>query len=222
MNATLYYAFMDESGTVGAATGTHFLVVAATSLSNPRDIEKPIRRAFRHALKKIGSKFAPNEVKAADSDEASVLRLLSEIAEKDITIVATIVDQYAIRIPPKDMEEIYRQATAWTVRRLAEDFPRLDLSIDRRYTNAHLRHLLEKAIRDEIENLPRQNVIIQQENSVLRKELQAADAIVWAIFQKYERDDSRFYDVIESKIADETIIKQSDWLKRKSPLRGKF
>ena len=42
----LHYAFMDESGTVGAATGTHFLVVAVISLSNPRDVERPIRRAF--------------------------------------------------------------------------------------------------------------------------------------------------------------------------------
>src|SRR5690606_17907414 len=141
-------------------------------------------------------------------DESVILRLLSEIAEKDITIVATIVDQNAIRIPPKDMEEIYRRAAAWTVRRLAEKFPRLNLSIDKRYTNVHLRFLLETAIRDEIENMPHQNIIIQQESSTLRRELQAVDAVAWAIFQKYERGDARFYDVIESKIADETIIKQ--------------
>ena len=207
----LHYAFMDESGTVGAATGTHFLVVTVISLSNPRDVERPIRRAFRHALKRFGSKLALSEVKATDFDESAILRLLSEIAEEDVTIVATVVDQYAIRYPPKEMESIYRQAVAWAVRRLAEVFPRLDLSIDRRYTNAHLRRLLEKAIRDEMETLPHQNIIIQQENSITRKELQAADAVAWAIFQKYERGDSRFYDVIESKIADETVIKHRDW-----------
>jgi hypothetical protein len=222
MNATLHYAFLDESGTVGASTGTHFLIVAVLALSNPRDVEKPIRRAFQRALKKTDSKFAPSEVKASNFEEPTISRLLSEIAQKDIAIVATIVDQYAIHVPPKDMEEIYRQATARTVRRLAQDFPRLELSIDKRYTNAHLRRLLEKAIRDEIENLPRQNIIIQQEDSFSRKELQAADAVAWAIFQKYERDDSRFYDLIKSKIADETVIQQSDWRIKKSPLRGKF
>lgn len=210
MTATLHYAFMDESGTVGASTGTHFLVLAVTALSNPREVEKPLRHAFQQALKTFGADMV-SEVKASDFDEPAILRLLSEIAEKDITIVATIVDQRAIRIPPKDMEEIYRRAAAWTVRRLAEDFPRLDLSIDKRYTNAHLRRLLEKAIRDEIENLPHQNIIIQQENSISRKELQAADAVAWAIFQKYERADERFYGIIEPKIADETLIKQKDW-----------
>lgn len=212
MDVTLSYAFMDESGTVGAENGTHFLVIAVTTLSNLREVEKPIRRAFRRALKKFGAEMV-NEVKASDLDEATILRLLSEIAEQGVTITATIVDQRAIRIPPDDMEEIYRQSVAWTVRRLAENFPRLNLSIDRRYTNPHLRVLLEKAIRDEIENLPRQNIMIQQENSILRKELQVADAVAWALFQKYEHGDARFYDVIESKIADETLVKQKDWRK---------
>jgi len=209
MEALLQYAFMDESGTVGV-TGTHFLIVAATTLPNPRDIEKPIRNAFRQALKKFGAE-AVSEVKASDLDEPVVLRLLAEIAEKDVQVFITIVDQQAIRVPPRDKEEIYRQAVAGTVRRLAEKFPRLDLSIDKRHTNAHLRRLLEKAIRDEIETLPRQNVLIQQENSITRKELQAADAVAWAIFQKYEHHDLRFYEVIQSKVVDETVISQKDW-----------
>lgn len=210
MDTTLYYAFMDESGTVGTEDGTHFLVIAVTTLSNPREVEKPIRNVFRRAVKKFGAN-AVSEVKASDLEEPVVLRLLEELAEKDITIMATIVDQSAIRIPPKNKEDIYRRAAAWTVRRLAEKFSRLDLSIDKRHTNAHLRRLLEKAIRDEVESLPQQNILIQQENSITRKELQAADAVAWAIFQKYERGDARFYDVIESKIADETIIRQKDW-----------
>jgi rubrerythrin len=209
MQAILQYAFMDESGTVGV-NGSHFLIVAATTLLNPRDVEKPIRNAFRQALKKFGAE-AVSEVKASDLDEPVILRLLTEIAQRDVQVFITVVDQQAIRVPPRDKEEIYRQAAAGTVRRLAEKFPRLELSIDKRHTNAHLRRLLEKAIRDEIESLPRQNVLIQQENSVTRKELQAADAVAWAIFQKYEHDDLRFYEVIQSKVVDETVISQKDW-----------
>ncbi len=210
MNTTLFYAFMDESGTVGA-TGTRFLVVAITSTANPRSLEKISRNVFKYALKKFGSAFTANELKAASVDEKIILRLLSEIAREDVMITATIVDQHAIRVPPDDAEEIYQQAAAWTIRRLAEKFPRLNLSVDKRHTNAHLRFLLEATIRNEIEVLPRQNVIIQQEDSVTRKELQAADAVVWAIFQKYEHNDSRFYDIIESKIVDETVVRRKKW-----------
>jgi hypothetical protein len=218
MDAILRYAFMDESGTVGAGTGTHFLVVAALTVSNPRELELPIRRV----MKKFGTSLGSGEIKAADYEEAVILRLLKGIAAEDVVIIATLVDQRAIRVAPQDAEAIYRYAVTRTVRTLAKRFPRLELSIDKRYTNSHLRDLLERAIRDELENLPRQNVIIRQENSVSRKELQAADAVVWAIFQKYERGDSRFYDIIESKIAEEVVVRQQDWIKRKSPARGDF
>ncbi len=213
MEGSLYYAFMDESGTVGVS-GTQFLVLAVTALSNPRDLEKPIRRGFHRALKTIGSDTV-NEVKASDLDTQTICDLLSAISEQDITIMATIVDQRVIQMPPNDMEEIYRQAAAWTVRQLAQKFSHLNLSIDKRYTNRHLRFLLEIAIRLEIESIPRQNIIILQENSVLRRELQAADVVAWAFFQKYEHADERYYDIIREKIAVETLIQQKDWRPRR-------
>ena len=39
----------------------------------------------------------------------------------------------------------------------------------------------------------------------------AVDAIAWALFQKYERDDTRFYEVIAPSILNETVIRQKDW-----------
>ena len=115
MEATLYYSFMDESGTVGVGNGTHFLVIAILATPNARSIELTIRRT----LKKFHTSLTSDEIKAADFDESAILRLLSEIAKEEITIVASIVDQQAIRYPPKDMEEVYRRAAAWTVRHLA-------------------------------------------------------------------------------------------------------
>jgi mannitol-1-phosphate/altronate dehydrogenase len=209
MDATLYYAFMDESGTVGA-TGTRFLVVAITATTDPQRLDKIARRAFHRALKRMKTKIA-DEIKAAKLGEVGNLRLLAEVAEMDVAIMATIADQSVIQKFPEDAEEIYRQAAARTIRRLAEDFPRLELSIDKRYTNPHLRDLLEKTIRDELENLPRQNVMIRQESSHEHKELQVADAVVWAFFQKYERNDSRFYDVIASKVVAEEVIAHRKW-----------
>ncbi len=207
MNAVLHYAFLDESGTVGAESGSHFLVIAALATANPHNVEKPVRRA----MKKSGTSLGSGEIKAADFDESAILRLLSDIAAEGVTIVVTVVDQQAIRIPPKDMESVYRRAVAWTVRNLAEEFPHLDLVIDKRYTNSHLRRLLEKAIRDEVESLPRHNILIQQENSVTNKGLQAVDAIAWALFEKYERGDTRFYEAVAPNIIKEMLVRQKDW-----------
>jgi len=60
MDEILHYAFMDESGTVGA-TGTRFLVVAALTTTRPRYLELIVR----HALKKYRRSLKYGEIKAA-------------------------------------------------------------------------------------------------------------------------------------------------------------
>ena len=56
-----------------------------------------------------------------------------------------------------------------------------------------------------------QLALIRQQSSHTRKELQAADAVAWAFFQKYERGNSRFYDVIASKVLLEELIAKKKW-----------
>ncbi|GAB4577930.1 MAG: hypothetical protein Fur0022_06620 [Anaerolineales bacterium] len=200
------YAFIDESGTVGAKTGTRFLIVAALIVNQPRALELTIRRA----IKKYGSKIASGEIKAADFEEPAILRLLREIAKEDVTIVAVVLDQHTIHRQPKKAESIYRRLVARAIRHIVQRSPRVDICLDKRYTNERLRVLLEKTIREEIVDLP-QVVLIRQENSSARKELQAADAVAWAFFQKYERNDSRFYEIMASKIVMEDVVDQMDW-----------
>ena len=205
----MHYAFIDESGTVGLPGGTHFLVVALLNTGQPRGIELPVRRA----LKKYGTSLSRGEIKASNFEEKAIARLLEVIAKEDISIFATIVDQSVIVKPPAEMEEIYRQAVAKTVYRLVECYPRVNICLDRRYTNERHRFELESQIRESIQDLPQKVVLIRQENSTSRKELQAVDAVAWAIFQKYERDNAIFYNIISSRMVNEEVIREKDWTK---------
>jgi len=205
----MHFAFIDESGTVGIPGGTHFLVVALLSTGQPREIELPIR----HTLKKYGPSLSRGEIKAANFEEKAIARLLTELAKKDISIFATIVDQSVIVKPPAEMEDIYRRAVTKTVYKLVEQCPRVDICLDRRYTNERHRFELESKIRESIQDLPQKVVMIRQENSINRKELQAVDAVAWAFFQKYERENAGFYELISSKIISEEIIQERDWTK---------
>lgn len=209
MSDLMHFAFIDESGTVGIPGGTHFLIVALLSTGQPREIELPIR----HAMKKYGPSLSRGEIKAANFEEKAIARLLTEIAKGDVSIFATIVDQSVIIKPPVEMEDIYRRAVSKTVYKLVEQCPRVNICLDRRYTNERHRFELESKIRESIQDLPQKVVMIQQENSVSRKELQAVDAVAWAFFQKYERDNACFYDLISSKIIAEEIIQERDWTK---------
>ncbi len=207
MSDLMHYAFIDESGTVGVPGGTHFLVVALLSAEQPRNIEMPIRRA----LKKYGPSLKRGEIKATNFEEKAIARLLAEIVKEDVAIFATIVDQSLIVKPPIEMEDIYRRAVSKTVFKLVERCPRVNICLDRRYTNERHRFELESQIRESIQNLPQKVVLIRQENSTNRKELQAVDAVAWAFFQKYERGNTSFYELISSKIIAEELIQKRDW-----------
>lgn len=205
----MHYAFIDESGTVGVPGGSHFLVVALLNTGQPRPIELIIRKA----LKKYGPSLSSGEIKASKFKNKFNRRLLEILAKEDISIFATIVDQSVITKPPEEMERIYHQAVAKTIYNLVERHPRVNICLDRRYTNKRHRFELEANIREAIQCLPQKVVLIQQENSINKKELQAVDAVSWAIFQKYERNDRRYYDIIASKIILEEVITKKDWVK---------
>ena len=203
----MHYAFMDESGTAGAETGTHFLVIAVICGNQARDIEVPVLRA----QKKFGTSLASGEMKASNSREAVILRLLGELVKEDIQIVAVIVDQKTAARSTMDGEDIYCKAVSRAVHHLVERWPRIQICLDQRYTNDHLRLELERRIREEITDLPQKVVLIRQLNSQAHRGLQAADFIAWAFFQKYERGDSRFVDVLVSRIVQEELIKRKTW-----------
>lgn len=207
MNDRIQYAFLDESGTVGFPGGTHFLVVALLSTEKPRNIELRIKKV----LKKYGRSTKRSEIKAANFEKKAIIRLLNVISQEDISIFATIVDQSVISNPPEEMEEIYRQAVSQTVYRIVERCPRVTVCLDQRYTNKRHRFELEAQIREAIQDLPQKVVLVEQENSIKRKELQAVDSVAWALFQKYERGDDSYYDIFSSKMMTEEIIRKKDW-----------
>lgn len=205
----MHYAFIDESGTVGSETGTHFLIVAVICGDQTRDIEIPVQRA----QKKFGTSLASGEMKANSSREVVTLRLLKELVKEDIQIVAVAVDQKAIVSAPNDKEDIYRKAVSRAVYHLVERWPRIQICLDQRYTNNQLRFELEKQIREEIVDLPQKVVLLRQLNSQTQRGLQAADFIAWAFYQKYEKGDCRFVNILAPRISREEVMVKKTWKK---------
>lgn len=207
MNPPLQYAFLDESGTVSPFAGSHFLVVSLISTAQPRALELHVRRA----QKKYGASLRSGEMKADSSREIVITEMLAAIASEPVAVVSVAVNKRAIARPPTDAEDIYRRAVSEAVGRLLRRWPRVDLCLDRRYTAERLRYRLERAVRESVAELPHEVLIIRQEDSIARKELQAADFVAWAIFQKYEHGDRRFYDLIVNRLIVEEVIEQALW-----------
>ena len=202
-----HYAFIDESGTTSPFSGSRHLVVALLAVTTPRAIEMHVRRM----QKKYGASLRSGEMKANASREPVIFNLLQALAEEPANIITIIVDKSAIVRPPADPEDMYRKVISLAIAHAIRRWPRLDVCLDRRYTALRLLDQLERRIRETLVGLPQEEVIIRQEDSVSRKELQAADYISWAVFQKYEHDDRRFYEIIAEQVIVEELIQQSLW-----------
>jgi hypothetical protein len=206
-HAALRYAFVDESGTASPFSGSRHLVIALLATPVPREIELHVKRMH----KKHGTSLSSGEMKAGASREAVVAQLLQALAGEQVEYMAVIVDKAAIVRSPADPEDIYRKAVALAVAHAVRRWPRLNVCLDKRYTARKLVDRLEQEIREALVDIPQEVVVIRQEDSVTRKELQAADFIAWAIFQRYEHGDGRFYDIIAEQMIVEEMVEQTLW-----------
>ncbi len=200
------YAFLDESGDETPFGGQPFLVVAVLITEQPRGIELAVTRARR----KYGASLASGEMKADASPRAVTNWLLAALAATPIEIVAVVIDKTAIVRPPADPRTIYRVAVAEAVRRAVERCPQLDLYLDKRYTSPRLRQLLEEAIRVRLAGSAA-DVSIRHVDSIASKGLQAVDYVAWALFQKYARGASEYYEIIAERIVVEEWLRIALW-----------
>jgi len=81
------------------------------------------------------------------------------------------------------------------------------LTIDKRYTSRRLEERLVRALAEEASQLPTGSFcrFVASEGE---RAIQVADAVAWAIFQKYERDDETFYQIIQDNIVVEDVVKK--------------
>jgi len=206
MTVTLQYAFIDETGNPVVSSRNHVLIAAALCTETPQ----LIRRLIRQAQKKYGSSLASGELKAKKAEDKLVDKILRELTRESIEIFSVAVERRTLASKIEDPEALYRWTITRLVRKLATRHPRLEIVMDQRYTAPHLRYLLEKSIREGISDLPQQYILIRQEDSVFTKELQAADFVAWALFQKYEYGNPAFYEQIAPRIVEEELITKQD------------
>ncbi len=77
---------------------------------------------------------------------------------------------------------------------------------DKRYTNQRLRdRLVEALVLEGASGLPG-TVVCEYAASEQEQAIQIADAVAWAIFQKYERGDETFYQIIRDRIIVEAVL----------------
>lgn len=196
------WGVLDEAGDVGSAGGSSRCLVVAVVLTENL---QPLRRVVTRARKRLGKRLKDiPELKAWHTPPGVVLRLVEDIAGLDIEVIAValIKDKLRVYDVPEDR---YRRTCALAVRRCLEMYPYLSLILDRRYTKQQQEDLLIETLLENTAELSG-NLICRYEASEREKAIQAADAVAWALYQKYEHGDEMFYRVIRGKITKEEVM----------------
>lgn len=198
----LHHAYIDEAGNAAPSRQSSFFVMSALCIDNPRIIQRIVRKVHR----RLDSSEGKGELKAKKTRGKLVMELLEDLAVRDVEIFAVVTDHRLHGWMHSDPEELYRIVAARLVRKLCAYYPRIEITLDKRYTNRHQRDLLEVAIRDGLADLSQKMVLIRQDDSQHVRELQAADFVAWALYQKYERGNDSFYQLIASRIVEEEVF----------------
>jgi hypothetical protein len=185
-------AFIDESFITSG--DEFFVVVASIVTTDRRGIERSMKR-----IKRIPKLKAHSEIKAAASSGMVAERVLITLAlDPDLLIYVTMWSGKKRRV--QDFEQLYQDVVARCCSQIVKRFKRIDIHLDKRYTDPDRQRRLEGKIREAIAVVPENIVRIFQEDSQKVKELAAPDFIAWAYTQRYGRGHGEYYHLIKAKV----------------------
>lgn len=205
------YIFLDESGDLGFSkkSSRWFLVTIAIS-KDARCIEKIVRKVWRSLRKKykhIGELHASNE---KDITRSKMLHMIMEYS--DIKIMTVILDKSKVYIDLQNQKNYLYNFTANILlerlhnRDIFTHGETIDLIVDRKDTKKSLRENFVNYLTNSMNKRRTEKFTVVLHASHENKSLQAVDFISWAIFQKYEKGNFEFYEIIKNKIIDERLL----------------
>lgn len=198
----MHYGFLDESGILEkkAKEGIYF-VISVVVVANPVEI----RDVLKVARKKVPGKFRERGIfKARHAHPALVKSILRELAERKVEVIVGVWDKRSKK-KRIDKNKLYGELVAQVVEMAFTLYPRLDITIHKRYTDPKFQNQLHDTIVQKIKNHSGVMVLNQQDERQ-RKELELADAVAYAVFQKYNRGKNEFYEIIRKKIKVESRL----------------
>ncbi|MDR1292604.1 MAG: DUF3800 domain-containing protein [Clostridiales Family XIII bacterium] len=194
------YLYFDESGNFGLdfdnpTVSRHFYLTFSIT-DNPKEIEKVIKNVI--ASSKHTKRFRGYLHSADDKDE-TLMRGLRYLARKNIRVACMRVDKKHLPLNTAQ-DVIYKKLVLTLIKRLFEN---KILKSDEKYKFIASRYYSNKRLNREFieyifENTS--NINIETEWSRNDKCLQATDYFGAAFYRKYEKNDDRFYNIIEDII----------------------
>jgi hypothetical protein len=206
---------MDESGDLGfdfsKKKTTRFFVITLLFTNSHRPVEKIVRKTFSSLPEKV--KKSHSGVLHA-SKEKSVIRkrLLTLLNDKDISIISICLNKSKVYTKLQDEKHVlYNYVTnilldrVYTKKLIPLDSP-ITLIASKRETNKFLNQNFKNYLESQVNDIRQVEIKINIKTPYQEKSLQAVDFVSWSIFRNLEHNDNKYYDIIKSKIIEDSWL----------------
>ena len=195
--------FLDESGDLGfTQKSSKYFVIGLLIAKNEKEVENCVKRTRTAKLKKK-FKEVP-ELKFNQSNDAVRKYLLKCVSSKDIEIHGIVLKKHQVYDYLKDhRNKIYNYLTGFLMDKIitSPEERQLIVILDK-FLSKESREDYNQYIKGKLSEFIKKNIKIEVEHKDAMSErcLQVVDFIAGAIFNKYERNENRYYAIIEPKI----------------------
>lgn len=206
------YILLDESGDLGFSfdkNSSKYFIVTIVFTENKRRLEKIARTIHKGLSKKhknVGVLHAYQE-KPIDRQ-----RLLKRLNDSDCSILAIILNKEKVYTKLQDEKTVlYNYVTNILLDRLFTKRPistkkTITLIASQRETNRFFNKNFRDYLANQVKNNHEAEMDVRIATPASEKSLQVADFASWAIYRKYEKGDESYYNIIKSRIIEESFL----------------
>jgi hypothetical protein len=207
------YVFVDESGDLGfKELSTKFFIVAYIECESPTKLQVEMKKALKvlHQHKKYH--YSENELKFSLMNQKCREYVLQKISACDLSVNAMVVEKTKVHPnlrgdPPRLYNYLVVHNIIFSLLPQMVTNKKFDITFDRslpswrikefnEYVNSKASFLLS----EKGSSFEQGDISLRHDNSELNPCVQAADAVANAYFQKYEKKNSAYADIIADKV----------------------
>jgi len=208
------YIFLDESGDLGFnpnKKSSKSFVITFLFVENKNQIEKTVKRLAKILCKKELKKHV-GVLHACKEKPKTRMKLLSMLNEKDISVLSIYLNKQKVYTKLQNEKHVLYNFVAnilldrlFTKKLISLD-GEITLIASRRETNRFLNDNFKSYLKDQVFVNHKINIHVEIKTPESEKGLQAADFICWAIYQKRERGDESYFNLIKDRIIEESSL----------------
>jgi hypothetical protein len=205
------YIFLDESGDLGfSKKSSKWFLFTLVIVVEKRTLERVVKKVWKTLRKKHKHL---NELHASHEKREVRIRMLRQLAGlSDLKVMTILLNKKKVYVDLQNQKNYLYNYTANLLldrlhnKKLLNKGENIDLVIDRKDTKKSLRENFVDYLTSSMQKRINCDFKIALHASHENKSLQAVNFISWAIFKKYEHGNYEFYEIIKSKIVEESLL----------------